>query len=65
MEGSDRFGAFVRAGLERLGVEADDVELAVIEAADSLYRRHVDALLDADLDAVEPEPWIDLSRPPE
>jgi hypothetical protein len=64
MQGSDGFQTFAKTGLERLGVEADDVELAVIAAADSLYRPHVDALLAADLDDIEPEPGIDLSEPP-
>ena len=64
MQGGDGFQTFARAGLERLGIEVDDVELAVIEAADSLYRPHLDALLAADLDEVEPEPGIDPSRPP-
>ena len=52
MQGGDGFQTFARA------------ELAVIEAADSLYRPHLDALLAADLDEVEPEPGIDPSRPP-
>jgi hypothetical protein len=64
MQGGDGFQTFVKTGLERLGIEVDDVELAVIEAADSLYRPHLDALLAADVDDVEPEPEIDLSEPP-
>ena len=64
MQGGDGFQTFVETGLERLGIEVDDVELAVIEAADSLYRPHLDALLAADVDDVEPEPEIDLSEPP-
>jgi hypothetical protein len=64
MQGGDGFQTFAKTGLARLGIEVDDVELAVIEAADSLYRPHLDALLAADLDDVEPEPEIDLSEPP-
>lgn len=64
MQGSDGFQAFARAGLARLGVEANDTELAIMEAADALYRDRVDALMEADLDGVEPEPEIDLGRPP-
>jgi hypothetical protein len=64
MQGGDGFQTFAKTGLERLGIEVDDVELAVIEAADSLYRPRLDALLDADLDDVEPEPDIHLSEPP-
>ena len=64
MRGGDGFKQFAGSGLERLGVEVDDVELAVMEAADSLYRPRLDALLEADLDDVDPEPGIDLARPP-
>ncbi|HEX2435827.1 MAG TPA: hypothetical protein VHI76_04155 [Solirubrobacterales bacterium] len=64
MQGGDGFQTFAKTGLERLGIEVDDVELAVIEAADSLYHPHLDALLAADVDDVEPEPEIDLSEPP-
>lgn len=64
MRGGDGFQTFARTGLERLGIEVDDVELAVIEAADSLYRLHLDALLAAELDDIAPEPDIDLSEPP-
>jgi hypothetical protein len=64
MQGGDGFQTFARTGLERLGVEVDDAELAVIEAADSLYRPRLDALMEADLDEVAPEPHIDLADPP-
>jgi hypothetical protein len=65
MQGSDGFQRFASAGLERLGIEAEDAELAVMGVVDSIYRPHIDSLLDADLDAVEPEPRIDLSRRPD
>ncbi len=55
---------FVSAGLELLGVSADEAELAVIEAVDGIYRPLVDALIEADLDGIEPEPGEDLSRGP-
>jgi hypothetical protein len=64
MQGGDGFQTFARAGLERLGIDVDDLELAVIEAVDSLYRTHLDALLAAGLDDVEPEPGIDLAEAP-
>jgi hypothetical protein len=32
--------------------------------AESIYRPHVEALLEADFDDVAPEPGIDLSQPP-
>jgi hypothetical protein len=34
-------------------------------AVDAIYRPHVEALLEADLDDVAPEPRIDVSKPPE
>lgn len=55
---------FVSAGLGLLGMEAGDQELAVIEAVDAIYRPPLKALIDAELDGVEPEPGIDLSRAP-
>ena len=38
---------FVRAGLELLQLDADDLEIAVIEAADRLYRPLIESLLEA------------------
>lgn len=64
MQGSDGFQSFARAGLARLGIEADDTELAVMEAVDSLYRGRVEALLEANLDDVDPEPEIDVAESP-
>jgi hypothetical protein len=55
---------FVRAGLELLDLEASESEIAVIEAADGLYRPTIESLLEAELDGVDPERGIDLSRPP-
>jgi hypothetical protein len=65
MQGKDGFSRFVGGGFELLGIEADETELAVIEVAGAIYQPHIDALLDADLGEVEPEPRIDLSRSPE
>ena len=55
---------FVRAGLELLELEADEIEIAVIEAADRLYRPVIDSLLEAELDGVDPEPGADMSQAP-
>jgi hypothetical protein len=55
---------FVGAGLELLDLEASEAEIAVIEAADGLYRPVIERLLEAELDGIEPEPGTDLSRPP-
>ena len=65
MQGSGGFPEVARAGLEQLGVEADELELTVMEAVDAIYRPDIDALLDADLDGVEPERRIDPSAPPQ
>jgi len=64
MQGSDPFARFASAGLETLGIEADEAELTVIGVADGLYRPHIEALLAADLDGVEPETSIDLGSAP-
>ena len=57
--------AFVPAGLASLGIEADEVDLAVMKATHDLYWPAVAALLDADLGEIEAEPRPDLSRAPE
>jgi len=62
-EGGTAASRYVRAGLELLGLRTDEAELAVIEAADGLYRPLVEALTEAELDGIEPEPGEDLSRP--
>jgi len=61
---TDAVGRFARAGLELLELEADEAEIAVIEAADRLYRPVIERLLEAELDGVDPEPGADMSRPP-
>jgi hypothetical protein len=55
---------FIRAGLELIDLEADEAEIAVMEAADGLYRPLITSLLEAKLDGVDPEPGADMSRPP-
>jgi len=65
MEGVDSFDDFVPAGLASLGIEADEVELAVMRAAHQLWWPAIGALLAADLGAVPPEPRADLSAAPE
>ena len=61
---ADAVGRFARAGLELLDLEADEAEIAVIEAADRLYRPVIEHLLQAEFDGVHPEPGADMSRPP-
>jgi hypothetical protein len=55
---------FVRTGLELLDLDASEAEIAVIEAADGLYRPVIERLLEAELDGIDPEPGTDMSRPP-
>lgn len=55
---------FVPAALASLGIEADEVELAVIGAVHQLLWPPVVELLALDTEAVEPEPCPDLSRAP-
>lgn len=58
-------GPFVGAGLKLLGLETGEAELGVIEAVDALYGPLLQALLEAELDGVEPEPGADLSTAPQ
>ena len=60
----DALEQYVRAGLELAGDQVDDVDLAVIRAADAVYGPELAALDAADLSAVLPEPSLDPSRPP-
>ena len=60
----DALEQYVRAGLELAGEEVDDVDLAVIRAADAVYGPQLRALESADLTSVMPEPDLDPSRPP-
>lgn len=65
MPTSGDFEAFVPAGLASLGIEVDEVDLAVMRATHELYWPAIAGLLELDLSGVEPEPAADLSRPPE
>jgi hypothetical protein len=60
----DALEQYVRAGLELSGDGVDDVDLAVIRAADAVYGPAMAALDAADLTGVMPEPDLDPSRPP-
>ncbi len=64
MQDADQFEAFVRAGLAQYGMEVDEIELAVMRAAEAAYGPERDALLAADLSAVAPEIGLDPSRAP-
>ncbi|MFL5780946.1 MAG: hypothetical protein ACJ760_06520 [Thermoleophilaceae bacterium] len=60
----DAFERFVRAGLELNGLAADDVDIAVIRAADAVYGPGMRALAAADLRDVQPEVDLDPARAP-
>ena len=60
----DALERYVRAGLELAGEEVDDIDIAVIRAADAVYGPALAALDAADLSEVLPETDLDPSRPP-
>ena len=60
----DAFERYVRAGLELQGVDVDDVDIAVMRAADAVYGPGMRALAEADLRGVLPEPDLDPGRAP-
>jgi hypothetical protein len=64
MQDERQFEQFVRAGLAQYGLGVDDVELAVIKAAEAMYGPLRDALMASDLSHVPVEVALDPSRPP-
>jgi hypothetical protein len=60
----DAFELHIRAGLELLGYEVDETELAVMRVADGVYGPQLRALVEADLAAIWAEPDLDPSRAP-
>jgi hypothetical protein len=56
---------FIPAGLASLGIEADEIDLAVMNAAHQMFWPGILGLLSRDLSSVEPERQLDLSRAPE
>jgi len=64
MEGTAQTDQFIASGLAALGIEADEVDLAVIGAVHQLLWPAVVELLALDTAAVEPEPCPDLSKAP-
>lgn len=55
---------FIPAGLAALGIEADEVDLAVIAAVHGMFWPAILALLELDTSEVVPERCPDLSRAP-
>jgi hypothetical protein len=64
MDSSDRNADFIPAGLASLGIEADEIELAMIGAVHQVFWPPIQGLLALDLGDVEPERNPDLSRAP-
>jgi hypothetical protein len=60
----DPFEAFARAGVELAGFEVDEIDLAVMRAADASYGPALRALDAADLSGVRTEPDMNPGRPP-
>jgi hypothetical protein len=64
MEASERADEFIPAGLASLGVEADEIELAVMGAAHAMFWPAIVELFELDTGDLDPEPRPDLSRAP-
>jgi len=64
MEVSSRADDFIPAGLASFGIEADEIELAVIGAAHAMFWPPILELLALDTSEARPEPRPDLSLPP-
>ncbi len=64
MEASVSADDFIPVGLAALGIEADEVDLAVMGALHQLFWPAVLGLLALDTDGLEPERCPDLSKAP-
>jgi hypothetical protein len=64
MEASNSADDFIPAALAAFGVEADEIELAVMRAAHEVFWPPILELLALDTSGVAPEPTPDLSKPP-
>ena len=56
--------AFLPTGLAELGIEYDEVELAVMSAMHEVYWPAIAAFLEVDLSGVAPEPNADMAQAP-
>lgn len=65
MDGAAPAEEFVTAGLASLGIEADEVDLAVMGAVHGLLWPPLLELLALDTEGLEPERHPDLSKAPE
>jgi hypothetical protein len=64
MEASNSADDFILAALAAFGVEADEIELAVMRAAHEMFWPPILELLSLDTGGVVPEPAPDLSQAP-
>jgi hypothetical protein len=64
MEASGSANDFIPAALAAFGVEADEIELAVMRAAHEIFWPPILELLALDTGTVAPEPAPDLSQAP-
>jgi hypothetical protein len=64
MEGSNGADDIIPAALAAFGVEADEIELAVMGAAHELFWPPILELLSLDTGGVAPEPAPNLSQAP-
>ena len=64
MEASNQADDFIPAALASYGVEADEIELAVMQAAHETFWPPILELLEFDTSAVASERDPDLSQPP-
>jgi hypothetical protein len=64
MEAGSPFQRYLDSGLESFGIEADEMERAVMAGVWSIWEPDMNLLRDADLDGVQHELNADLSAPP-
>jgi len=64
MEAPNRAEDFIPAGLASFGIDADEVELAVMQAAHGMFWQPILALLNLDTDGIPHERAPDLSQAP-
>lgn len=64
MEASQNQDEFISAGLAGFGIEADEVDLAVIAAAKALFWPPILELVALDTSKIPAEPNPDLSQAP-
>lgn len=64
MDPESAFKSYLSGALETYGIEADEVERAVMTGVWKIYQEGMDLLTETDLSEVEHEHNADLSKPP-